>query len=459
MTYNELREKYKNFFFIGYDIRKEKDKIYVRYEFETEGLAEFAPEWTFVCGEDFDPRDKTLDALVFSLGMVELISYWKITCPPNVYIKCGYLDEYQKSWWKKQYFSGLGEFFYTNGINDADIDDFMNIIPEGGKHDRCDAPQKGAGVLIPIGGGKDSAVTIELLKDVTPRGCYIINPRGATVGTAEAAGFDEKEIIAVSRTLDKNMLALNKEGIYLNGHTPFSAIVAFSSVIEAYLGGYEYVALSNEASANESTVSGSDVNHQYSKSFDFEKDFCEYESKYINSGVRYFSMLRAWSEYEIAEYFSRLKRYHKVFRSCNAGSREDKWCCNCPKCLFVYLILSPFLSPGELEEIFGENLADKEELSGDFKKLIGEVPEKPFECVGSRDEVNTAVCAALERYGDGDKLPVLFEYYKKTPFYEQYRGRKNPYTDYFNEENLIPDIFREKLRKHRFKGNSPGGER
>ena len=83
--------------------------------------------------------------------------------------------------------------------------------------------------------------------------CYIINPRGATLKTVERAGYGEDQLVTVKRTLDKNMLELNRQG-YLNGHTPYSAIVAFSSTIAAYMSGLRYIALSNESSANESTV-------------------------------------------------------------------------------------------------------------------------------------------------------------------------------------------------------------
>lgn len=446
MNYNELREKYKNFSYSGYHAEKDENKIYVRYDFEIEGLSSFSPEWVFSLSRDIDINDKILQNLIFSLGMVELVSYWKISCAPNVYVKCGKLDSYQINWWKKQYFYGLGEFFYTNGIKDADIDNFMNIYSDGEIIANESGKYEGNGILIPIGGGKDSVVTIELLKNIPDKSCYIINPRGATTETAEKAEFLEKDIIIAKRTLDRNMLELNKQG-FLNGHTPFSAIVAFSAVIEAYLNGKKYVALSNEASANESTVSGSMVNHQYSKSFDFERDFCEYEEKYIGSGIKYFSLLRVWSEYQIAEFFAKQKKYHSVFKSCNAGSKQNIWCCNCPKCLFVYLILSPFLTEDELVEIFGENLADKKELKEDFEKLIGLVPEKPFECVGSRDEVNTAITEAISHM---DKLPYLFDYYTTLDLYKDYKSRTNTYDTYFNEENLIPkellfDIFKKEV--------------
>ena len=190
------------------------------------------------------------------------------------------------------------------------------------------------------------------------------------------------------------MLELNQEG-YLNGHTPFSALVAFSSLITAYLHNLKYIALSNEASANESTVAGSTVNHQYSKSFKFEQDFHNYEKEYIQSGIYYLSMLRPLSEFQIAEYFSRHPAYHEVFRSCNVGSKQDIWCGHCPKCLFVFLILSPFLSHSRLTEIFSTDMLEDRSMLEDFQKLTGLTEEKPFECVGSRDEVNAASCLPI----------------------------------------------------------------
>lgn len=157
-------------------------------------------------------------------------------------------------------------------------------------------------MLVPVGGGKDSAVTLELLKGAgVPVYAYIINSRGATIHTTEAAGLDEDNVIYVKRTLDQNMLELNRQG-YLNGHTPFSALVAFSGIMAARMAGLSYVALSNESSANESTVKGSTVNHQYSKSFKFEEDFHRYEAEYLPGSAYYFSMLRPLSEFQIARF-------------------------------------------------------------------------------------------------------------------------------------------------------------
>jgi len=439
----ELRERYPLFTYHGYRIEETADALIFHYDFEIAGLSSFHPTWTIAKDKlaYFDENDEVIQKLVFSIGMVELSSYWKITCSPLVEIACAALSEEQIAWWKKQYYWGLGEFFYTNGIT-VGIEEFMHIKTIGNSFAQGKGKQKLSGCLIPVGGGKDSVVTMELCRQLDTKCCaYIINSRKATQDSVDIAGFAEKDVIKVKRTLDPNMLECNRKG-FLNGHTPFSALVAFSATLFAYMNRLRYVVLSNEDSANESTVEGTLINHQYSKSFQFEKDFHLYEQTYISSGVSYFSLLRGWSEFQIAEHFARYPQYHKAFRSCNVGSKQDIWCGACPKCLFVYLILSPFLDDEKMTAIFGKNMLEDESMIDTMEKLIGYQSEKPFECVGSRDEINTAICmkiASLQQYKQA--LPCLLRHYQSLPQYAQYRDRSNPYAGYFNEDNLIPAQF------------------
>lgn len=449
-NYLTFRSEYPVFLFKNYELEEDSDKIKIKYHFEIQGLAEFAPEWTIKKGTGENMiNDPVLKNLVFSLGMVELVSYWKITCSPTVKILCGSIDKEQEKWWKTQYFNGLGEFFYINEI-DADFDTFMKIESEftgtpfsSGKTETKTLK----GCLIPVGGGKDSIVTLNILKNMRKESsCYLINKRNSIYQSAYAAGYSDEQIVLSTRTLDQNMIRLNSEG-YLNGHTPFSAIVAFSAVIAAYINSKKYVVLSNEASANESTVKDSSVNHQYSKSFEFENDFAQYEKKYINSGVQYFSLLRPWSEFQIAKYFSNLTDFHKIFRSCNKGSKKDIWCGNCSKCLFVSLILSPFLTVEEITDIIGTNMLENKEMLETFKKLTGMVDEKPFECVGSRDEVNFAVSAAVKNIiNSGKKMPFLFDFYMNTELYKKYSSKENTLYTYYNEKNNLPEEFDKIMR-------------
>ncbi|MCD8098472.1 MAG: hypothetical protein LUE31_10725 [Lachnospiraceae bacterium] len=480
-TYETCRKDFPSFFYHNYAYTETPEALQVTYHFEIPGLASFSPVWAFP-KPDEDPlqpeRDARLQTMLFSLGMVELISYWKIACPPKVIIRAGALDREQILWWKKLYFLGLGEFFYTNGI-EADPDSFMEIVSEGsglsypsfvdaqfsGAEQASDSnrlfrssqPSKNLhGCLVPVGGGKDSACTLELLKKSgLPLKSYIINPRGATRKTVEAAGLNSADSLNASRTLDQRMLELNREG-YLNGHTPFSALVAFSSLITAYLHGLEYIALSNESSANESTVAGSSVNHQYSKSFEFERDFHEYKERYIGSGVYYFSMLRPLSEFQIAKYFSGLGSYHDIFRSCNAGSKTDVWCGHCPKCLFVFLILSPFLSHTRLTEIFGTDMLEDESMLTDFRKLTGLASEKPFECVGSRDEVNAAICLTIEQMEDsGERLPRLLAWYREQPLYAASFPQRHAFERRYDPAHLLPPAFLKILTDECYGGELP----
>lgn len=441
-TYSSLRVAHPTFYYKNYEIDVKNGSIFITYHFEIENLSTFSPCWELPLGESsVEISDENFQLMVFNLGLAELVSYWKITCSPRVVIECGNLTPKQINWWKKLYYHGLGEFFYLNHIN-AD-DSFMRIECMGQPATVSPSARFLKGNLIPVGGGKDSNVTLELLSDFKDDNRpYIINPRGATIDSVNVAGYSNT--LCAKRTLDGEMLRLNKEG-YLNGHTPFSAIVAFSSIITAYVNNIKYVVLSNESSANESTVAGSTVNHQYSKSFEFERDFNSYEKEFIKSGVYYFSLLRPLSEYQIASYFSKLKNYHSVFKSCNKGSHTNVWCADCPKCLFVYCILSPFLSPDELTEIFGRDMGSDENLIPTLNQLIGnETDEKPFECVGSRDEVNFALCEAVQKW---DNLPLLFDYYKSTPLYESYSKMKNPYPKFYDRQNLLPAGYRDIVEK------------
>ncbi len=404
----KYRGEYPVFKFTGYDYTLDERELKISYNFSIPSLADFHPEWRIPRLRKCDTYGDSLERLVFSLGMAELVSYYKCVCSPRIEIECASLDTSESAmWWSQLYRLGLGEFLYTNGIPTdkptADIVSSGVVLPRV-RALGADAADR---TLIPIGGGKDSAVTCELLREKTDRYAFVINSRGATDETARAAGLADKTVKAV-RTLDRNLLDLNARG-FLNGHTPFSAVVAFSSVLAAYINGIGNVALSNESSANESTVAGSDVNHQYSKSFEFEKDFIEYEKKYIGCGVKYYSLLRPWTELHIASEFSRLRDYHGFFRSCNAGSKTNSWCGVCPKCLFVAVILSPFLSREEIINIFGRDILDDPALTETLEKLAGVLPEKPFECVGSRGEVNAALAAACERDGE---MPYLLRYYR-----------------------------------------------
>lgn len=463
--FENFRKQYPVFVYKNYHIDVKKGEyVELSYDFEVPGLCEFHPKnriRTTNLEVINDPESETANRLAFSLGMVELISYWKPMCPPTVEIQCGLLTDAEAEWWKKLYFGGLGEFFFTNAIRTTPKD-FMTIksaCASGGCADSDDVRTENSALLgfalasepfknehikiIPVGGGKDSCVTMELTKEFSDKAyCFTVNDQPAREESAACAGYTDARMIRTYRTLDRNMLELNARG-FLNGHTPFSAIVAFLSAYCGYLLGAEQIILSNESSANEGNVSSDSefaVNHQYSKSYEFEKDFSSYLDKSIGVPIKYFSLLRAFNELQIAKQFSSYKKYHSVFKSCNAGSKKNIWCDNCAKCLFVYTILSPFLTEAEMIIIFGENLLSREDLKSIFDGLVGFSEVKPFECVGTHIEINAALKKTAENYiAKGNELPALLDYY--------YSRVKHENEDFktllceFNRENNIPQEF------------------
>lgn len=272
---------------------------------------------------------------------------------------------------------------------------------------------------------------------------FTVNDQPARTECVAAAGYKSDRIIKTYRTIDPNLLELNRMG-FLNGHTPFSAIVAFLGYYCAYITGAKNIVLSNEASANEANVDGMDVNHQYSKSYEFEKDFFDFTKSFFGFDINYFSLLRPFNELQIAKMFASYPQYLNVFKSCNAGSKKNIWCGKCAKCLFVFIMLSPFVEKSKLESAFGCNMLEKVELAEDFDGLCGFSGVKPFECVGTAKEVNAALELTLKKYSG--TLPVLLEEYKK---------RRKPISDNkiseifgeFNRINGIPSEFEDTVRE------------
>ncbi len=401
-AFNKLRARFPFLVFQSYTFRKENGNYYIKFLFNLSDIYYFEPQIEIPERSFYGEKqisNEELETFIFQIGMIELISYWKCACPPNVIIKPFNLTDEQVLWWKNLYFNGLGEFFFLNSI-DTDKNSFMNIVSESDRLFTKSEIKLNDTVLVPIGGGKDSIVSLELLKSnnlqIIP---LIVNPREATTQSAELAGFSTNDCVIIHRIIDPLLINLNSEG-FLNGHTPFSALLAFITAFAAILTGSKQIALSNESSANEATVANTNINHQYSKSLEFERDFRQYSQAYLHTELNYFSLLRPLNELQIGRMFSRNNLYFNTFKSCNVGSKTDSWCCNCPKCLFTFLMLSPFLSVEVTNNIFGRSIPENEKLIPVLNELRGLSATKPFECVGTVEEVEASIQYLLKNNPD-----------------------------------------------------------
>lgn len=447
--FNELRAANNIFIYHNYDLIQDANTISLVFTYK---LVEQEKETVFDHILKLNISDqitihKNLDNIIFHIGLIEAINYWKIAAAKTFKIQCGFLSNDQMLWFKKLYYHGLGEFLYLNDIA-INLDDLLEFIVENNKKPfspiQVDTIENN---IIPIGGGKDSLVTYEILKKQFPKSyMFSMNPIQASQTILKD---HPKSSIVLSRILDKKILKFNKKG-YLNGHIPFSSIVAFISIWLGLIYKTKYIVLSNESSANEENVTFNDlkVNHQYSKSIEFENDFRNYIRKYITKDVEYFSFLRPLDELHIARLFSKnCKKHFFTFRSCNVGSRENEWCGSCPKCLFTYIMLCNFIEDEILQKIFGKDMLDDQELLTIFNQLSLDEEVKPFECVGTYDEVNYAISNKIKQYSK-KPLPYLLERYKKNNL-----SGYDFVVDFETGHNL-PDTYKKILKENVEKLNS-----
>ncbi len=466
-SFEELRAEYPEFVYENFRVTETADKLVAEYDYRL-GELEFHPTVEVRKKDISNTRAdrEYLEYLFFQYGLFDLMNYYKLTCSPVIRVKAGYIESEQAEFFKKVLFNGLGEYFYRNGIA-PEYENFVRFEAESERFRGFDIA-RGAGEfegnLVPIGGGKDSIVTLELLSGyraenkpfMYERNLYPENKAGYE--TIRTAGYRDDEIVIFRNNLDLQLLDLNARG-FLNGHIPFSAGLAMIATLMAYLTGRKYVPVSNEASANEGNVKVSQarlrtlsddeseetliVNHQYSKSFEYERDFREYAKRYLNTEIEYFSMLRPWNEWRIVQEFLKHKEYLPVFRSCNRGTKQNIWCNKCSKCLYVYIMLYPYLSQTEMGEVFDEDMLDDPEMSKDFWGLTSDSEVKPFECVGARDEINYALQRAVERdEAEGRKLPKLLAEYRDWGACEVPRAEIEKF---WNEENAVPEKYRSLL--------------
>ncbi len=389
--------KYQEFIFedfkYQYDASHEKLEIFFNYSFDQKLnfqeklIIEVQAEiWEKV---DQDLFKKALEALFIIGG----ISYYKAYLPNK--ISGLNLSDGQAEFWTKVYKRGLGEFFYQNKI------DFQNLINFTVNREEKDTSinhifeEK---ILLPIGGGKDSIVSAEILKKFDlPITLFSLRDADPIKNTSEVIG---EERMIVERFLDEKLFKLNQEDAF-NGHVPITAYISFLLVVMAIIFDFKYLIMSLEKSANIGQVmwQGLDINHQYSKSLEFENDFRDYLKRYIVKDLEFFSLLRGWNEIKIAKIFANLDKFDQyagIFTSCNRNFKIQKdsknalWCGECPKCAFVYLILAPFLEKNKLIKIFDKDLLDNIDLLQLYEEILGLKNIKPFECVGTFEESRLA---------------------------------------------------------------------
>jgi UDP-N-acetyl-alpha-D-muramoyl-L-alanyl-L-glutamate epimerase len=379
------------FRFVGRDL-DEDGAVSLRYALDD--AYEFEERFSIPAARTLSRGDRQrVDGLLALLHWVAGVSYYKAAVPPDVACETGDPPPATSDLLAALYSEGLGEFAFVNGLPGLPRPEFPRSSASAPR--ARPARHRPRRVLVPVGGGKDSAVAIEIVRaSRLDSALFSIGNAPAIEGTVREAGLPR---LLATRSIDPRLIELNRAGA-LNGHVPITAIVSCAALLTAALNGFDTVALANErsASAGNTTLDGVEVNHQFSKSLQVERLLSAAVAE-VAPDVQIFSALRPASELSIARAFARLEQYHAVFTSCNRIFKLDpalrltSWCCDCDKCRFVFLILAPFMEPDALQQIFGRKMLDDERQYAGFALLTATGGHKPFECVGETEEVLAAI--------------------------------------------------------------------
>lgn len=333
------------------------------------------------------------------LHLIAGVSYFKAAVPPNIAIDSYSIDAETAALVESVYLHGLGEFAYRNGLN---LHGKIHFPVAAQASDAAPAVGLREHALVAIGGGKDSLVSIEALRQAgVAQTVSWIGGSQLIRACAERTGLP---VLNIGRVLAPELFELNRQGAW-NGHIPVTAVNSAILVLAALLNGIDQVVFSNERSASYgSQIPGTgEVNHQWSKGWAFEQAFGDYVQRQVAADLRYYSLLRPLSELAVARQFAKTDHYDAHFSSCNRsfhimGERPvHRWCGVCPKCHFVFLALAPFMPKTRLVNIFGRNLLDDATQAGGYDALLEFQDHKPFECVGEGRESRAAMAVLASR--------------------------------------------------------------
>ncbi len=366
--------------------------VSIQHKFTATGSLIYLPS-TKIFG-DSSGKENIIKRLSIILTLVEALSYWKASYSPKIVIEPK-TSESSIRWLEDLLLNGMMEYKYINNLS-------AQFIPEIQWEEDNKiiglSKSKDSTPLVLVSGGKDSTITLSILSKHERLKAFVLNCLPSAERVLKA--FPEHEVVRGVRNIDPVLFELNKKG-YLNGHTPFSALLSVISTIAAVLSDSTSIITSNEASAEVSFAKycGINVNHQYSKSSQYENKFNNLINNTFFGLPPLFSFLRPLSEPQICLLLSNKKELISLISSCNKNQLSGSWCGKCPKCISTWILLRPYIDENELIKLFGSNAL--EEGKHLLPALLGKTECRPLECVGTPEELDASL-----RFVAGNSEPL-----------------------------------------------------
>lgn len=308
--------------------------------------------------------------------------------------------------------------------------------------------------LLPCGGGKDSLLSLRLMK-----------VSGLDYETASYSdsiyGAHEKQHLLIERLIkshsseilnnriwifddfmDSPVLLLNDKidiKTLAAGETPFSV---FALIPLALAKGFTDLAYGHERSANKGNMiwelTGEDVNHQWGKSKYAEASLSSYVKKNLVDRLNYFSLLGFMHDAAIFNLLSTDLANICFTHSCNI---EKPWCKRCPKCAYVWLNYAAYLPEDILKKTIEGNLFDTPENLLWFSQMLGLEEHTPFECIGQVEEARLAFTLCRIK---GLKGKAMDLFVKRFPEYDAV-SHANEFIRLYTMDSTLPEILSSRL--------------
>lgn len=342
--------------------------------------------------------------LIRALGIIEAFSYWKAFCSPVIEVALPALGAAELGWWNAFWPGAMGEFFYRNDI-DFTAPGYLDVRAAicatsvngdrsaGARGDRAQVTGTTQSPLVMFSGGKDSlALTLAVQHgDTSAADFFLYNPTPSQRSLAESLAGNGR-ILELRRAILPELLALNAAN-HPNGHTPYSAYLAVAAMLAGFLHGNPYVLAGNSRSDDEPNVEsylGQPINHQWTKSHEFEAALQEYGRRWLPGAPLYSSPLRPLLELQIIASLSAHLDTYLQTASCNR-TKGNGWCRACAKCAWVFLATAALFGHEVAVRKTGGDMFADPGLSDLYERMAGLTGTKPFECTGTEDEVRVAI--------------------------------------------------------------------
>ena len=197
-------------------------------------------------------NDNNLNDLLCYVGIIFTIYMFNVDYFDEIVVECIELDREDTMFFSEIFYKGLAEFRLVNNIKMNKKIKLSSSVRLKKRKRVSKLNFKNKSLLL-NGGGKDCIVGAEILKEIGEKFDWLtLDINKSRKRIIVASGVNSS--LTIDRVRDKKADEIAEKSAKYSGHKPFSAYMAFVSVLVAYVYKYKYVVVSNEYSANISNL-------------------------------------------------------------------------------------------------------------------------------------------------------------------------------------------------------------